>query len=67
MNMFLDHCRFRDCQVTNEGCSGLAATLKSNQSHLKKLDLSGNKLGDLGEQKLADIEMDPRYKLEMLL
>lgn len=65
--MCLDLFRLRGCQVTNEGCAALAAALKSNPSHLKKLDLSQNKLGDLGEKLLTDIKMDPHYKLETLL
>uniref|UniRef100_A0A673FNN2 Uncharacterized protein n=1 Tax=Sinocyclocheilus rhinocerous TaxID=307959 RepID=A0A673FNN2_9TELE len=36
----------RYCGLTDEGCAALASALRSNPSHLRDLDLSGNKLGD---------------------
>uniref|UniRef100_A0A8C2H6C7 Uncharacterized protein n=1 Tax=Cyprinus carpio TaxID=7962 RepID=A0A8C2H6C7_CYPCA len=38
----------RDCRVTDEGCATLASALRSNASHLRELNLTGNKLGDSG-------------------
>ncbi|XDV33356.1 hypothetical protein PO909_003785, partial [Leuciscus waleckii] len=56
----------RDCGVTDEGCAALASALRSNPSHLRKLDLSKNNLGDSGVKLLKDLEDDPHYKLETL-
>ncbi|KAI2664026.1 NLR family CARD domain-containing protein 3 [Labeo rohita] len=38
-----------DCGVTDGGCAALASALRSNPSHLRHLDLSGNKLGEFSE------------------
>ncbi|XP_073696540.1 NACHT, LRR and PYD domains-containing protein 3-like [Garra rufa] len=56
----------RGCGVTDEGCAALASALRSNPSHLRHLDLSGNKLGDSGVKLLSDLKDDPHYKLERL-
>uniref|UniRef100_A0A672QZK3 Uncharacterized protein n=1 Tax=Sinocyclocheilus grahami TaxID=75366 RepID=A0A672QZK3_SINGR len=40
--------RLRDCGITDEGCAALASALRSNSSHLRELDLTGNKLGKSG-------------------
>uniref|UniRef100_A0A8C2QAL9 Uncharacterized protein n=1 Tax=Cyprinus carpio TaxID=7962 RepID=A0A8C2QAL9_CYPCA len=56
----------RDCGVTDEGCAALASALRSNPSHLRELNLSLNKLGDSSRKFLADLRMDPHYKLETL-
>uniref|UniRef100_A0A673L6Z1 Uncharacterized protein n=1 Tax=Sinocyclocheilus rhinocerous TaxID=307959 RepID=A0A673L6Z1_9TELE len=56
----------RDCGVTDEGCAALASALRSNPSHLRELNLSGNKLGDSGVKLLSDLKKDPHYKLETL-
>uniref|UniRef100_A0A9J8DCF9 Uncharacterized protein n=1 Tax=Cyprinus carpio carpio TaxID=630221 RepID=A0A9J8DCF9_CYPCA len=58
--------RLRDCGVTDEGCAALASALRSNPSHLRELDLSGNKLGKSGVKLLSDLKDDPLYKLERL-
>ncbi|XP_043118258.1 NACHT, LRR and PYD domains-containing protein 3-like isoform X2 [Puntigrus tetrazona] len=44
------HCKLEElwlysCGVTDESCAALASALKSNPSHLRDLNLSGNKLG----------------------
>ncbi|KTG32365.1 hypothetical protein cypCar_00037853 [Cyprinus carpio] len=53
----LEILRLRDCAVTDEGCAALASALRSNPSHLRELDLSGNKFGDTGLQRLSvDLE-----------
>uniref|UniRef100_A0A4W6F1C7 Uncharacterized protein n=1 Tax=Lates calcarifer TaxID=8187 RepID=A0A4W6F1C7_LATCA len=41
------------CSVTHERCVCLASVLKSGSSHLRELDLSRNKLKDLGVRKLC--------------
>ncbi|KAL0167077.1 hypothetical protein M9458_038921, partial [Cirrhinus mrigala] len=55
-----------DCGVTDEGCAALASALKSNPSHLRDLDLSGNKLGASGLNLLSDLLKDPHCKLKTL-
>uniref|UniRef100_A0A8C2BFR5 NACHT LRR and PYD domain-containing protein n=1 Tax=Cyprinus carpio TaxID=7962 RepID=A0A8C2BFR5_CYPCA len=56
----------KDCGVTDEGCAALASALKSNPSHLRELDLSGNKLESSGVTRLCDLFEDPHCKLEKL-
>ncbi|XP_026104167.1 NLR family CARD domain-containing protein 3-like, partial [Carassius auratus] len=55
-----------NCGVTDEGCAALASALRSNPSHLRKLDPSGNKLGVLGVKLISGLLKDPRCKLEKL-
>uniref|UniRef100_A0A672QXZ3 Uncharacterized protein n=1 Tax=Sinocyclocheilus grahami TaxID=75366 RepID=A0A672QXZ3_SINGR len=53
--------------MTDEGCSivtSLKKALKSNPSHLRELNLSGNKLGDSGVKNLSDLLMNPQFKLK---
>ncbi|KAK9979078.1 hypothetical protein ABG768_012524, partial [Culter alburnus] len=54
------------CRITEKQCVILTSALKSNPSHLKDLDLSGNKLGDSGVRNLSDLLMNPQFKLEKL-
>ncbi|KAK7139623.1 hypothetical protein R3I93_016681 [Phoxinus phoxinus] len=66
------HCKLEilglyDCGVTEEGCAALTSALRSNPSHLRKLDLIENKLSDSGVKPLSDLKEDPHYKLETLL
>ncbi|XP_048059112.1 NACHT, LRR and PYD domains-containing protein 3-like [Megalobrama amblycephala] len=49
----LEILRLSDCGVTDEGCAALASALRSNPSHLRHLDMSGNKLGDSGVNLLS--------------
>ncbi|XP_067222149.1 NLR family CARD domain-containing protein 3-like [Chanodichthys erythropterus] len=56
----------RCCSITDEGCNALASALRSNPSHLKVLNLSGNKLGESGVKLISDLKHDPHYKLEKL-
>ncbi len=58
--------RLSDCGVTDEGCAALASALRSNPSHLRELDLSGNKLGASGVNLLSDGLKDPHCRLEKL-
>ncbi|XP_042586384.1 ribonuclease inhibitor-like [Cyprinus carpio] len=65
------HCKLeklglRYCGVTDEGCSALTSALRSNPSHLRHLDLSGNKLQKSEVKLLSDLKDDPRYKLETI-
>uniref|UniRef100_A0A8C1MXR5 Uncharacterized protein n=1 Tax=Cyprinus carpio TaxID=7962 RepID=A0A8C1MXR5_CYPCA len=59
--------RLNDCGVTDRGCAALASALRSNPSHLRELDLSGNKIRDLGVKSLCAVLEDPHCKLEILL
>ncbi|KAG1925307.1 NACHT, LRR and PYD domains-containing protein, partial [Pimephales promelas] len=54
------------CDMTDEGCSDVISALKSNPSHLRELNLSGNKLRDSGVKNLSDLLMNPQFKLEKL-
>jgi len=58
--------RLSVCGVTDEGCVALASALRSNPSHLRELNLSGNKLGDSRVKQLKDLKDDPHYKLKTL-
>ncbi|XP_073699608.1 NACHT, LRR and PYD domains-containing protein 3-like [Garra rufa] len=60
----LDLCR---CSITEKQCLILTSALKSNPSHLRELNLSGNKLGDSGVKNLSDLLMNPQFKLEKLV
>ncbi|CAM4548559.1 unnamed protein product [Leuciscus chuanchicus] len=56
----------RDCGVTDEGCAALASALRSNPSHLRKLNLSYSKLGDSGVKLFFAVLENPQCKLEKL-
>ncbi|KAI2644381.1 NLR family CARD domain-containing protein 3 [Labeo rohita] len=62
----LEKLELRDCGVTDETCAALASALRSNPSHLRILDLSGNKLRDSSWSLLSALKNDPHYKLERL-
>uniref|UniRef100_A0A4W6E9X6 Uncharacterized protein n=1 Tax=Lates calcarifer TaxID=8187 RepID=A0A4W6E9X6_LATCA len=51
--LFQDTTLTSSCSVTHERCVCLASVLKSGSSHLRELDLSRNKLKDLGVRKLC--------------
>uniref|UniRef100_A0A673HAJ2 Uncharacterized protein n=1 Tax=Sinocyclocheilus rhinocerous TaxID=307959 RepID=A0A673HAJ2_9TELE len=55
--------RLSYCGVTDEGCADLASALRSNPSHLRELNLSGNKLGASGVNLLSDLLKDPHFSL----
>ncbi len=59
-------CRLGRCGITDEGCAALSSALRSNSSHLRELNLSGNNVGDAGLKMLSDGLKDPRCKLEKL-
>ncbi|XP_039521462.1 NACHT, LRR and PYD domains-containing protein 12-like isoform X2 [Pimephales promelas] len=54
-----------ECGVTDEGCAALASALRSNPSHLRKLDLDKNKLGD-SVKLFSTVLANPLCKLEIL-
>ncbi len=59
-------CRLWDCGIKAKGCAALRSALISNSSHLRELDLSGNKLGVGGLKLLSDGLKHPHCKLEIL-
>ncbi|XP_048010538.1 uncharacterized protein LOC125244424 isoform X2 [Megalobrama amblycephala] len=65
------HCQFNtltlfNCSITENQCFVLTSALKSNPSHLRELNLSGNELGDSGVKNLSDLLMNPQCKLGKL-
>uniref|UniRef100_A0A8C1MGW5 NACHT domain-containing protein n=1 Tax=Cyprinus carpio TaxID=7962 RepID=A0A8C1MGW5_CYPCA len=62
----LERLRLRYCDITDEGCSALTSALNSNPSHLRELDLSGNKVKNKGVKHLCDILKNLDCKLERL-
>ncbi|XP_051728586.1 NACHT, LRR and PYD domains-containing protein 3-like [Ctenopharyngodon idella] len=63
----LEILRLSYCGVTEESCASLASALRSNPSHLRELNLSGNNLKYSDVKLLSNLNDDPHYKLEMLL
>uniref|UniRef100_A0A673HRW7 Uncharacterized protein n=1 Tax=Sinocyclocheilus rhinocerous TaxID=307959 RepID=A0A673HRW7_9TELE len=55
-----------DCSITEKQCLILTSALKSNPSHLRELDLSGNKIENTGVNHLCDVLKDSHCKLEQL-
>ncbi|XP_037402046.1 protein NLRC5-like isoform X3 [Pygocentrus nattereri] len=60
--------RLCDCSITEQGCAALVSALKFNySSHLTELDLSENKIGVAGVEKLSVIFKNYSCKLEKLM
>ncbi|XP_016104425.1 uncharacterized protein [Sinocyclocheilus grahami] len=65
------HCKLNiihlcKCSITEKQCLILTSALNSNPSHLRELDLSGNKLGDGGVENLGVLLSNLQCKLEKL-
>ncbi|KAL0160851.1 hypothetical protein M9458_044576, partial [Cirrhinus mrigala] len=54
------------CNITEEQCAFLTSALCSNLPHLRKLNLSGNKIKNKGVKHISELLMDVRCKLERL-
>ncbi|XP_029985231.1 NLR family CARD domain-containing protein 3-like isoform X1 [Sphaeramia orbicularis] len=66
------HCKLqylglRGCSLSKISCSYLAAALKSNPSHLIKLNLRQNNLKDSDVKELEDLVQSPHCKLKKLV
>ncbi|XP_042072415.1 NACHT, LRR and PYD domains-containing protein 1a-like [Haplochromis burtoni] len=59
--------RLKDCGLSEISCDYLVAALKSNPSHLRELDMSGNcNLQEPDVKQLCELKESPDCRLEVL-
>uniref|UniRef100_A0A8C2F7S0 Uncharacterized protein n=1 Tax=Cyprinus carpio TaxID=7962 RepID=A0A8C2F7S0_CYPCA len=64
--VFVFLCRLNNNSITEEGFAALTSVFISNPSNLIELDLSGNKLGNTGIEKICILLKKPQCSLKKL-
>ncbi|CAK6983622.1 hypothetical protein KUCAC02_032251%2C partial, partial [Scomber scombrus] len=62
----LDDLGLWGCSLSENSCTSLVSALKSNPSHLRKLNLSDNKLNSSSVKLLSDLLKNPDCRLNDL-